>query len=80
MRSGSETNIFGGPIARDGGRGLDWLALSIAAMYLAVFKWVCIPQVVQQGMKVTCVFFVILFINIWSGHTTKYRKRGSDDA
>lgn len=62
MRSGSETNIFGGPIARDGGRGLDWLALSIAAMYLAVFKWVCIPQVVQQGMKVTCVFFVILFI------------------
>ena len=32
------------------------------------------------GIIIVFSFFVILFINIWSGHTTKYRKRGSDDA
>lgn len=41
---------------------LDWLTLSLVAMYFAVFKLVCIPKVLQQGLKVSCVFFVALFL------------------
>lgn len=40
----------------------DWLTLSLIAVYLAVFKLVCIPKVLQQGLKVCCVFFVVLFL------------------
>lgn len=41
---------------------LDWLTLSLVAIYFAVFKLVCIPKVLQQGLKVSCVFFVVLFL------------------
>lgn len=41
---------------------LDWLTLSLIAIYFAVFKLVCIPKVLQQGLKVSCVFFVVLFL------------------
>lgn len=40
----------------------DWLTLSLIAIYFAVFKLVCIPKVLQQGLKVSCVFFVVLFL------------------
>lgn len=41
---------------------LDWLTLSLVAIYFAVFKLACIPKVLQQGLKVSCVFFVVLFL------------------
>ena len=41
---------------------LDWLTLSLVAIYFAVFKLVCIPKELQQGLKVSCVFFVALFL------------------
>ena len=40
----------------------DWLTASLVAIYFAVFKLVCIPKVLQQGLKVSCVFFVLLFL------------------
>ena len=40
----------------------DWLTVSLVVLYFAVFKIVCVPQVVQQALKVCCVYFVILFI------------------
>lgn len=40
----------------------DWLTASLVAIYFAVFKLVCIPKVLQQGHKVSCVFFVLLFL------------------
>lgn len=41
---------------------LDWLTMSLVAIYFAVFKLTCIPKVLQQGLKVSCVFFVALFL------------------
>ena len=41
---------------------LDWLTASLVAIYFAIFKLVCIPKVLQQGLKVSCVFFVVLFL------------------
>ncbi len=29
----------------------DWLTASLVAIYFAVFKLVCIPKVLQQGLK-----------------------------
>lgn len=40
----------------------DWLTLSLVAIYFAVFKLVCIPKELQQGLKVCCVYFAVLFI------------------
>lgn len=40
----------------------DWLTASLVAIYFAVFKLVCIPKVLQQGLKVSCVLFVLLFL------------------
>lgn len=40
----------------------DWLTLSLIAIYFAIFKLVCIPKVFQQGLKVCCVFFAVLFL------------------
>lgn len=40
----------------------DWLTLSLIAIYFTVFKLVCIPKMLQQGLKVCCVFFVALFL------------------
>lgn len=40
----------------------DWLSLALVAIYCALFKLVCIPKVLQQGLKVSCVFFVLLFL------------------
>lgn len=40
----------------------DWLTAALVAIYFAVFKLVCIPKVLQQGLKVCCVFFVLLFL------------------
>lgn len=41
---------------------LDWLILSLIAIYFAIFKLTCIPKVLQQGLKVSCIFFVALFL------------------
>lgn len=41
---------------------LDWLILSLVAIYFAIFKLTCIPKVLQQGFKVSCVFFAVLFL------------------
>lgn len=40
----------------------DWLTVSLAVLYFAVFKIVCVPQIVQQALKVCCVYFVLLYI------------------
>lgn len=40
----------------------DWLTVSLALLYFAVFKIVCVPQIVQQALKVCCVYFVLLYI------------------
>lgn len=40
----------------------DWLSASLIAIYFAVFKLVCIPKAAQQGLKVCCVYFVLLFL------------------
>lgn len=40
----------------------DWMTASLAALYFAVFKIVCVPQLVQQALKVCCVYFVLLYI------------------